>query len=249
MSSTEITMPRAQAALTALRRRIEPNGLTVSVDRLLERVEYRIATSGSDIEEVRRHRHEAYVAAGHYAPRPDRRLADGLDNAPASRLYVARLGQQLVGSVRISLATERRPEGYACELFPDAVGPLLANGGIVVDPSRLTVDAEAGRRHPLLHFAVLRLPIMASVHYGAEHCLTMVQPRHAAFYRRTMRATHLCDARPFPGATREVALMAVHVPSAIARGRSRFGFWLPRPGETEALMPPLEELLPGRQAE
>ena len=239
---------RAAQVLNALRRQMAPDGLGARVERLLGRVEYRMARTGSEIEVIRRHWHDVYVRAGHCDPLPDRRLADPLDRAPSARCYSVHLDDAFAGAVRISLIASGKAKGLSATMFPDVVEPLLADGGIVVEPGRLTVDPALARREPLLHLAVVRLPIMASVYYGADHCLAMVHPRHTAFYRRMMYATQLCEPRLVPGLVTRVGLLDVHVPSAVARARTRRGFWLPRPGEAEAIFPPIKELLPERAA-
>lgn len=238
----------ADRALRTLRRHVLADGLAGRMDRLLGRIEYRIARTDHELEAIRRHWHDVYVRVGHCDPLPDGRLADPLDEASSTLCCAVTIDDRLVGAVRVGLVSADGERGLSGSMFPDVVEPLLGDGGIVAEPGRLTVDPAAAKERPLLHMAVLRVPIMAAVHYGAEHCLAMVHPRHAAFYRRMMNATQLCEPRRVPGLVTKVGLLDVHVPSAVARGRARRGFWLARPGEAEALFPPLAELLPERAA-
>lgn len=238
----------AEEARRGLRERVRRSSLAERVEALIDAVEYRVAEGEDDLARVQRHRHDRYLRAEHIEPMPTGVLDDEMDRAPATRCYMVLLAGRLAATIRLSLVTAATPEGLSLACFPETVGSMLASGLTVLDPNRLTTDEEIAAEYPELHFCVLRLAALASVHYGADYCLASVQPRHGAFYRRYLKATSLSEPRLFPGVTREVALFASHVPTALAHARRNVTFNLARPGEAERVFVPRSALLPDLDA-
>ena len=232
----------AQSVRDQLRRRVQTSPLQRRVESLLARTTYRRVANDHELEIVRRHRHDEYVAAGNLDPRADGLLLDGNDGGRASRVYTAWVDGELAGSIRLSVLRGTSREGLTVECFPDIVIPMLDAGLTLIDPNRLTTTGSMARAEPLLVFVVLRLATMAAHFYGAEHCLTPIRAQHGRFYRRFLHATRLGDERRFPGTTAEMELYDVHVPSARQAADRGNPFLLERPGESEAIFPSLAEL-------
>ena len=239
--ATSVPMSAA-SALETLRSLATRSPLQRRVEALLERTEYRLASTEAELDAVFRHRHDEYVAAGNIARQADRLLHDGNDRGRATRVYTAWVDGVLAGSIRLSILRGASREGLTIGCWPEVVEPMLDDGLTIVDPNRLTTAHRLSRTEPALVFAVLRLATMAARFYGAEHCLTPIRPQHGSFYRRFLHASRIGSARRFPGTAVRMELYDVHVPTAVRRADGGNPFLLERPAESEAIFPPAADL-------
>lgn len=240
--STKPTPTGAEAARESLRARATRSPLQRRVETLLERTQYRIASTEAELDAVFRQRHDEYVAAGNLARQVEPLLYDDNDHGRATRVYTAWVDGVLAGSIRLSILRGASREGLTVGCWPEVVEPMLDDGLTIVDPNRLTTAHRLSRTEPALVFAVLRLATMAARFYGAVHCLTPIRSHHGAFYRRFLHATRIGPARTFPGTAARMELYSVHVPTAVRRADGGNPFLLELPGESAALFPSAAEL-------
>jgi N-acyl-L-homoserine lactone synthetase len=179
---------------------------------LLDQVEYRLAETEVEREEIYNLRYRAYVNEGAIEARSDQRLTDRFDDLPNSWIFGIYLGGELTSSVRISVATPECSDTPAVDAFADLLEPELAKGKVIVDPNRFVADPVRRTKYPQLPYITLRLAYVACEHFGADIGTATVRKEHQAFYRRVFLHQPLCLPRPYPTLTKPLCLMAVDYP-------------------------------------
>ena len=179
---------------------------------LLDQVEYRLAETEVEKEDIYNLRYRAYVSEGAIEPRADQRLTDRFDDLPNSWTFGVYLGGELTSSVRISLATPSNSDTPAVDAFPDLLKGELAKGKVIVDPNRFVADPVRRTKYPQLPYITLRLAYVACEHFNADIGTATVRKEHQAFYRRVFLHQPLCLPRPYPTLIKPLCLMAVDYP-------------------------------------
>jgi hypothetical protein len=179
---------------------------------LLDQVEYRLAVSEIEKDDIYSLRYRAYLNEGAIEPRADHRLTDRFDDLPNSWTFGIYLDGELMSSVRISVATPDNSDTPATEAFPDLIEPELAKGKVIVDPNRFVADPVRRTKYPQLPYITLRLAYVACEHFNADIGTATVRKEHQAFYRRVFLHQPLCLPRPYPTLTKPLSLMAVDYP-------------------------------------
>lgn len=199
----------ARLSLVEERRR---NGRSEHKADLLDHVDYRLAETEADKEEIYNLRYRAYLSEGAIEPRTDQRLTDRFDELPNSWIFGVYIGGELTSSVRISVARPDNADTPAVEAFPDLLDPELAKGKVIVDPNRFVADPLRRTKFPQLPYITLRLAYVACAHFNADIGTATVRKEHQAFYRRVFLHEPLCPPRPYPTLTKPLCLMAVDYP-------------------------------------
>jgi len=175
---------------------------------LLDRVDYRLAQTEFEREEIYRLRYRAYLNEGAIEPRVDQRLTDRFDDLPNSWIFGVYFDGVLSSSLRISVATQDHPDTPAVEAFPDLLKPELELGKVIVDPNRFVADPDRTIRIPELPYLTVRLGYVACAYFNADIGTATVRSEHRAFYRRVFLQQALCEPRPYPTLTKPLCLMA-----------------------------------------
>lgn len=218
MYAAKLLLPEAQLSLVQETRKGRPER---KID-LLDQVDYRLAESEVEKEEIYNLRYRAYLNEGAIEPRVDQRLTDRFDELPNSWIFGIYLDGELTSSVRISLASPENPDTPAVEAFPDLLEPELAKGKVIVDPNRFVADPVRRTKYPQLPYITLRLAYVACEHFGADIGTATVRKEHQAFYRRVFLHQPLCLPRPYPTLTKPLCLMAVDYPKLRAKVFQRY---------------------------
>lgn len=206
---------------------------------LLKRATHSVVR-GAELDDVLRHRHDAYGRSGIFGASPDGMLRDAHDDARDTYTVATRLDGRIAGSLRVQVIKPAMQTTYSCGLFPEAVERLLHSGATAIDCNRATTDERVTKDERGFHMLALRPAMLAAAHFGAEWILAPVQKRHVAFYARGLTGRPVSDPIVAPGTTGCVALLVgMHVPSMVERRGERLQFMLPRPGETDALFGPV----------
>jgi hypothetical protein len=179
---------------------------------LMDRVDYRLAETEADKEEIYRLRYRAYMHEGAISPRHDKLLTDRFDDLSNSWTFGVYVDGTLASSLRISVASPDNPDTPAVDAFGDLLLPELARGKVIVDPNRFVADPLRENRIPELPYVTLRLAYVACAHFHADIGTATVRKEHQAFYRRVFMHTPLCAPRPYPTLTKPLSLMAVNFP-------------------------------------
>ena len=189
---------------------------------LLDRVDYRLCETEAEREEIYRMRYRAYLNDDIIAPRGDRRLTDCFDDAPNSWTFAVYFDGALASSLRISVATPEMPATPSMEVFSDVLEPFLAQGKIIVDPTRFVADPSRARKMPELPYFTLRLAYVACEYFNADIGTAAVRAEHQAFYRRVFMHTVLGEPRFYPQLDKPFSLMAVDFKALRAKVFQRY---------------------------
>ncbi len=180
-----------------------------SMLELLRQVECRRADGSEEKEDIYRLRYRSYLREGAVAPRDDERLVDRFDDAPGTWSFGVYVAGDLASSIRLSVSSRLDQELPAMTVFPDIIGPMLAAGRTVVDPTRFVVDRDYAKQYPKLPYAAVRLAWLVQAFFAAEVLLATVRSEHQAFYKRLFGHRLLCPARPYPFLLKPISLMAM----------------------------------------
>ena len=179
---------------------------------LLDQVDYRLAETEEEKDEIYRLRYRAYLNEGAIEPNRDRKVTDPFDNLPNSWIFGVYFEGVLSSSLRISVASLEWPDTPSMSVFPDILEPELEKGKVMIDPTRFVADPERARRIPELPYMTLRLAYVACEYFHADLGLASVRAEHQAFYRRVFLHT-ISPPRDYPTLTKPICLMAIEFPS------------------------------------
>lgn len=174
-------------------------------------IEYRVATTPEELEEIYRLRYRAYLREGEIDPIASGRFTDDYDKLDNCWIFGIYADDQLVSSIRLHVISKQRRRGPALDVFPDVVSPLIESGRVIVDPTRFVSDPEANRRYPELAFITMRVPCMACLCFDADYCFATVRAEHRPFYQRIFQAKALCEPRPYPTLKHPICVMQIEV--------------------------------------
>jgi hypothetical protein len=180
---------------------------------LLDRVDYQLAQTREQKEEIFNLRYRAYLREGAVKPSEDQRVTDQYDDLLNSWTFGVYLSGELYSSVRISVLTSEWRESCSAEAFGEILMPRLDRGEVIVDPARFVADPDKARRFPELPYVTLRLAYLACEYFNADLGLAIVRPEHQAFYRRVFLHETIAEPRLFPGLLKPVGLMAADFPA------------------------------------
>ena len=190
----------------------------------LDQVDYRLAQTREERDEIYRLRYRAYLREGAIQPSTDGRVIDQYEDAPNAWTFGVYFHGELYSSIRVSVLTSEWRMSPSVELFGDVLHPELDKGRIIIDSTRFVADPEKARNFPELPYVTVRLGSMAGVHFNADYGLAIVRPEHQAFYRRVFLHETWCEPRSYPGLVKPVGLMAAHLPTVRDRVLARYPF-------------------------
>lgn len=175
---------------------------------LLNWVDYRLARTPQEKEEIYKLRYRAYLREGAVAPSSEQRVIDQYDEAPNVWTFGVFLHGELYSSVRISVLTSAWRMSCSAEIFGEVLTPRLDRGEVIIDPARFVADPDKVRRFPELPYLTLRLAYLACEYFDADLGLAIVRAEHQAFYRRVFLHQTIAEPRYLPGLLKPVGLMA-----------------------------------------
>jgi hypothetical protein len=190
----------------------------------MDQVDYRLAQTPEEKEEIYNLRYRAYLREGAIRPSADERVIDQFDDAPNAWTFGVYFQGALHSSIRVSVLTSEWRMSPSVELFGDVLHPELDKGLVFIDSTRFVADPEKARSFPELPYVTVRLGSMAGVHFHADYGLAIIRPEHQAFYRRVFLQETWCEPRLYPGLVKPVGLMAAHLPTVREKVLVRYPF-------------------------
>lgn len=190
----------------------------------MDQVDYRLAQTPEEKEEIYRLRYRAYLREGAVQPSADKRVVDQFEEAPNAWTFGVYIHGELYSSIRISVLTSEWRMSPSVELFGDVLHPLLDKGLVFIDSTRFVADPDKVKHHPELPYVTVRLGSTAGVYFNADYGLAIIRPEHQAFYRRVFLHETWCEPRLYPGLVKPVGLMASHLPTVRERVLTRYPF-------------------------
>jgi hypothetical protein len=180
---------------------------------LLDQVDYRLAETPQEKEEIYNLRYRAYLREGAVKESPEQRVTDQYDDLPNSWTFGVYIQGELSSSVRISVLTSEWRESCSAEAFGEILHPRLDRNEVIIDPARFVADPDKAKRIPELPYVTLRLAYMACEYFNADLGLAIVRAEHQAFYRKVFLHETIAEPRFFPGLLKPVGLMAADFPA------------------------------------
>ena len=144
------------------------------------------------------------------------------DNSDTVGLFI---DGRLVGSIKVTVATQSSPNCQSRSYAPEAVDGLLESGGVAIDHGRLVADVEAARNFPELPYLLLRVAIFAVPYFEVSYCLSLVNKRHAPFYTRIFKATPVAGPVWCEPLKAELTLMSCDAEKDLTTVLKSFPFW------------------------
>jgi hypothetical protein len=190
----------------------------------LEYVDYRLAETPEEKDELYRLRYRAYLREGAILPSPEERVSDRFDELPNTFVFGVYAHDELVSSIRVSVLTSELRESPSAAMFSDLLDPELDCGKVIIDPTRFVADPEKARRFPELPYVTVRLGYVACAYFNADIGLANVRPEHRAFYRKVFLQEPWGEPRIHPGLIKPVGLVAASYPHIKERVFQRFPF-------------------------
>src|SRR3954471_9689231 len=190
----------------------------------LEHVDYRLAATREEKDEIYRLRYRAYLREGAILPSASERVTDRYDDAPNTWIFGIYLHGELYSSIRVSVLNSEWRGSPSADMFADIVHPELDRGLTIIDPTRFVADPEKAKRFPELPYVTVRLGWIACGYFNADIGLANVRPEHRAFYRKVFLQEPWGEPRLSSGLVKRVALVAADYPSIRDRVFERFPF-------------------------
>ncbi len=208
------------------------------IANVMDRVDYRLAQSDEDLDQIFRLRYEAYRREGAIEANALRKFCDAYDDSENASVFGAYIDGELVSSVRIHVANHEHPDCPSLEPFADVLGPELSAGKVIVDSTRFVTDKDWAKRFAGLHFVALRLCWLTVEHFRADHFLAAVRKEHQAFYRRTFRHREICPPRPYAMLKAPISLMTTSYKDSSDYVHRRYPFFRSNAFERRMLFEP-----------
>jgi N-acyl-L-homoserine lactone synthetase len=201
------------------------NNFSNRVAELLDRIDYRLASSDEDREAIYRLRYEAYLREGAISPRLSEKFSDAYDDKDNAWIFGLYIDDELASSIRIHVTSAEHLDFPSRSVFSDLLEPELRAGKVIVDPTRFVTNKKLSQLYPGLPYVTLRLCWLAAEYFRAEHFLVAIRAEHQAFYRRTFHHRLICDARPYPLLAKPISLMTVDFLTVANRVHQRYPFF------------------------
>src|SRR5467141_4597123 len=99
---------------------------------LLDQVDYRLAQTPQEKEEIYHLRYRAYLREGAIRPSDDERVTDQYDEAPNAWTFGVYFQDVLHSSIRVSVLTSEWRMSPSVELFGDVLHPKLDQGLVFI---------------------------------------------------------------------------------------------------------------------
>jgi len=190
----------------------------------LEHVDYRLAETEEERDEIYRLRYRAYLREGAILPSESERVTDHHDDAPNNFIFGVYYRGELYSSIRISVLSGEWRSSPSSEMYSDVLHPLLDRGKTIIDPTRFVADPDKAKIFPELPYVTVRLGYVACGHFNADIGLASVRPEHRAFYKKVFLQEPLGEPILFPGLIKPVGLMAANYHEIRERVFQRFPF-------------------------
>lgn len=204
--------------------RAEPT-FSERVMALLDRADYRQASTDQEKDAVFRLRYEAYLREGAITSNFSQRLSDRFDDADNAYTFGVFVEGRLVSSIRLHVASRAYPDLPAMPVFGDLLESEISAGRTIVDPTRFVADHEATREYPELPYVTTRIGWMAGEYFSADAILATVRTEHQAFYRRVFGHVVVAEARPYPTLVKPLSLMKLDYAAMKDRVHRRYPFF------------------------
>lgn len=192
---------------------------------LLDKVDYRLATTEEERDAIYRLRYDAYIREGSIQPNFGQRLSDKYDDLDNAWVFGIFVDGQLSSSIRLHISSPANPEMPATSVFADLLDERVAAGQTIIDPTRFVVSRDAAEKYPEMPYVTVRVGWMAGEFFSADCILATVRAEHQAFYRRMFGHELMAPPREYPSLTKPISLMGLDYARMKDRVHYRYPFF------------------------
>jgi hypothetical protein len=147
-------------------------------------VAVQIVCDPDKLDSIYRLRHDAYVRKGYIAPEPSGMMSDEWDDLPTTTHFVARQGENIVGTVRLVLDSA---SGLPTErVFPEEIRRLRTQGRKLAEASTMIVCPPHRDSDCRLWRRLSRAVWERAEALRVDDLCIAVTPNHLAFYERLL---------------------------------------------------------------
>lgn len=175
----------------------------------VQSLRYERAESDAQLDAIFKLRYSCYLQEGIISLNEQQSFSDHFDEMPNAINVALFREKSLFSAIRLHILNSPEDQSPTRFAFPDIIDPLVAEGRILIDPTRFIVDDTGERQSPLGPLSTLRVATAAAVHFDAQIVLAPVREEHCPFYRRYLGCSVIAPARPYPGLSAKLCLMAV----------------------------------------
>jgi hypothetical protein len=219
-----------------------PASFSDRVQRLLKRVEHRVAAAPDEREAAFRLRFDAYQKNGLFQRNDGDRLYDPrYDDAPNAWITTTFIDGELAGTVRVNIGAGENAILPGLQVFADVLIPKLSAGEVIAEFTRLAARLSLSNIYPELAYVVMRPAFMAAEHCDADWAVGTPRAEHIGFYRRAFGAAVWRPPRDYPGLTAKLACVGAQYRLARQFIECRYPFFKSDPAEREKLFGPSKE--------
>ena len=175
----------------------------------LEFVDYRLAETPEEKDEIYRLRYRAYLREGAILPSESQRVTDRYDDEPNNFIFGVYYRDELYSSIRISVLRGEWRGSPSSEMFADILHPELDRGKIIIDPTRFVADPDKAKGVPrtALPHGAAGLCRLRSFQRRYRACQSFA-PSTGHFIARCSCRSRWASRKLFPGLIKPVGLMA-----------------------------------------
>lgn len=208
----------------------------------LRECSYAVLTSSDDLDKVYRLRYDCYRAEKSIPSNERGIMSDHFDESPNCVHVAVEMDGAFVAAVRLHLVSKLALTSPTIEVFPEFLDSEQAGQTTMLDPTRFVVHSKARKEGLLLHFAALRIPVLAAMFYNVDIVLAPVRSEHTAFYLRYLGSDVFATPRPYPGLKKPVGLLTANAAEVRDRIFEKYPFFGPVPSipQSDIHFPSLE---------
>src|SRR5258708_38488348 len=124
---------------------------------LLDQVDYRLAETPAEKEEIYNLRYRAYLREGAIRPSADQRVIDQFEDAPNAWTFGVYFQGELYSSIRVSVLTSEWRMSPAVGLFGGVLHPKLDQRVVLLYSTAFVAEPDQARHFPELPHLTVRL--------------------------------------------------------------------------------------------
>ena len=183
-------------------------------------LEFAQAHTEEDFRAVGAFRYGCYLAEGLIDPRPDKMFLDAYDFAPATQVFMIRLEDRIVGTIRLHVLDKCNHSSATMAAFPDILMPKIRSGMTMLDGARFAIAPDMGALRLLIARKILRLCYDYDKGRHADYGVAAVQDAQIEFYRRSYGFTALSEPRIYGDLNKKLVLMGLDLRQADATDKT-----------------------------
>jgi hypothetical protein len=168
-----------------------------SEDEAVASLDFGLATETDDFDGAFRLLHDNYVRDGHMTPHPTGRRVSVFNALPSTRVFVARAGDRVVGTVAL---VPDSPIGLPMDqVYREELSGFRARGRRLGEAGTLTVQRDYRGSGAAIAARLFRLLTLHAARIARlDELVMVVSPHHRRFYETLFPIRQFASPKPYP---------------------------------------------------